>query len=265
MRCPQCGYHSYDELTSCKKCGTELPCRRTVLPPAGGTGELFAAAPATKLPPVEPSSPPAVTEKPQDVVEEVPDASNRPKKEFGLLFEPVVEELAQRETLPWQIDVDGGEERGLVGRRVLACLIDTVMVVAVWSAAVLVSLELMGWSLSQWQELLSQHGLLRLSYYAVLIVVVFSYFPLSYYGWGRTLGHAVCGLHVVSEQGSSLRLGQGLFRTVGGVLSLLSGGLGFALALRSDHLRGWNDRLAGTRVVDESELALTPEVSDEEN
>lgn len=263
MRCPQCGYHSYDELTSCKKCGTDLPRRRSSRPPTGETVELFADEAPQPQPADDLPLKSAVAE-PQESAAQERDWSAVPKKELDQLFPPFAAENERHEPLPWELDGDGEAERSCVRRRLLACMLDGVVLAVVWSAVVLLSLEVMGWTLLQWQDVLSRQALLRLSYYGVLLVAVFSYFPLCYYGWSRTLGHAVCGLQVVSEDGRPLRLMQGFFRTVGGVLSFLCGGLGFILALRSVHQRGWNDQLAGTRVVDEVEWLSAVAADDEE-
>ncbi len=57
------------------------------------------------------------------------------------------------------------------------------------------------------------------------------------------------GIRVETEEGEPLSFAHAFLRSVGGLLQVLPLGLGYLAILLSAEGRGWNDRLAGTRVV----------------
>jgi uncharacterized RDD family membrane protein YckC len=93
--------------------------------------------------------------------------------------------------------------------------------------------------------------LLRLStpYFLILFTISFGYFTFFHFLLGQTPGKMLFGLGVESLRGVPLTLSQSFLRSAGGLASLCLAGAGFAAALFDDEGRGWNDRLAGSRVV----------------
>ncbi|MCD6527437.1 MAG: RDD family protein [Desulfuromonas sp.] len=195
------------------------------------------------------SVPPAVDEAP--VLPAAPAGKEEPAQVFPLLFSN--DNVIADAGCPVDVDpapvVDDGRSETLIGRRVAATVIDLLLMMAVLSVFVLLSQQLLSWTPAQWLVLLQEHAAVRLAYYLLLVLTLFSYFFLSHYGCGQTVGKGLMGLRVVSVDGSELSLSQVLLRTTGGVLSLLSVGLGFVLAVRDVQQRGWSDRLASTRVI----------------
>ena len=63
------------------------------------------------------------------------------------------------------------------------------------------------------------------------------------------------GLRVETTEGEPLVFAQAFLRSVGGLLQFLPAGLGYLLILANSEHRGWNDRLAGTRVVNLRDLS----------
>jgi len=99
--------------------------------------------------------------------------------------------------------------------------------------------------------LLNLAALLELStpFFLVFFFVTFGYFTLFHYLIGQTPGKMLLRLRVEGMDGAPLLFSQAFLRSVGGLLSLLVAGAGFWLIPLHREQRGWNDRLAGSRVV----------------
>ncbi|MFO7577221.1 MAG: RDD family protein [Pelovirga sp.] len=94
---------------------------------------------------------------------------------------------------------------------------------------------------------------LSVPYFLVLFFLTFGYFTLFHFLAGQTPGKMLTGLRVETITGEPLGFSQAFLRSVGGLLQLLPLGVGYLLILTRSDRRGWNDRLAGTRVVVVSE------------
>jgi len=79
---------------------------------------------------------------------------------------------------------------------------------------------------------------LHIAYHAVLVG-----------GCGQTLGKMALGIVVVRRDGGAVGYGRAGLRSLGGLLSVASFGLGYAGVLFTAERRGLADWLAGTRVV----------------
>ena len=90
---------------------------------------------------------------------------------------------------------------------------------------------------------------LSIPYFLVLFFLAFGYFTLFHFLVGQTPGKMLTRLRVETTEGEPLLFSQAFLRSVGGLLQLLSAGLGYLMVLSNSERRGWNDRLAGTRVV----------------
>ncbi len=90
---------------------------------------------------------------------------------------------------------------------------------------------------------------LSIPYFLVLFSLAFGYFTLFHFLAGQTPGKMLTGLRVETTEGEPLAFAQAFLRSVGGLLQLLPVGLGYLVILISPEHRGWNDRLAGTRIV----------------
>jgi uncharacterized RDD family membrane protein YckC len=90
---------------------------------------------------------------------------------------------------------------------------------------------------------------LSIPYFLVIFFLAFGYFTLFHFLAGQTPGKMMVGLRVETIEGEPLAFSQAFLRSVGGLLQLLPAGLGYLLVLMSPDRRGWNDRLAGTRVI----------------
>ncbi len=90
---------------------------------------------------------------------------------------------------------------------------------------------------------------LSIPYFLVIFFLAFGYFTLFHFLVGQTPGKMLTGLRVETVDGEPLAFAQAFLRSVGGLLQLLPLGLGYLVALANSEHRGWNDRLAGTRVI----------------
>ncbi len=81
-----------------------------------------------------------------------------------------------------------------------------------------------------------------------VIVVSYYYFVGTWMLWGKTVGGAIFDVRVVSEDDSAISLRDASLRWIAVYLSLLLGGLGFALAALPSR-RSLPDRLSHTKCV----------------
>lgn len=84
---------------------------------------------------------------------------------------------------------------------------------------------------------------------SLLFVELFGFFAYFWVARGQTLGMLAWRLHVVGVDGYSITLRQALLRFVGGLLAVLSLGVGFAWQLFDAHRRSWPDLISGTRII----------------
>lgn len=90
---------------------------------------------------------------------------------------------------------------------------------------------------------------LSVPYFLILFALTFGYFTLFHFLAGQTPGKMLTSLQVETTDAEPLSFPQAFLRSVGGLLQLLPFGLGYLQLLFSGDGRGWNDQLAGTRVV----------------
>lgn len=81
-----------------------------------------------------------------------------------------------------------------------------------------------------------------------VIVVSYYYFVGTWMLWGKTIGGAIFDVRVMSTDGTAISLRDASARWAAVYLSLLVGGLGFALAVLPSR-RSLPDRMSGTKCV----------------
>lgn len=96
---------------------------------------------------------------------------------------------------------------------------------------------------------------LSVPYFLVLFSLAFGYFTLFHFLAGQTPGKMLAGIRVETTGGEPLTFAHAFLRSVGGLLQSLPLGLGYLTVLANAERRGWNDRLAGTRVIKLKDLA----------
>jgi uncharacterized RDD family membrane protein YckC len=128
------------------------------------------------------------------------------------------------------------------GARLIAVLIDHLILFGIDAAVVYFTLRMAGLSMAEWSVLpvapmATFLGLLKVAYFYAFTAV-----------GGQTIGKMAVGTCVVADNGAPVDAAGAMRRTSAGVASFLLFGLGFVPALFGDH-RALHDRLAGTRVV----------------
>jgi uncharacterized RDD family membrane protein YckC len=127
--------------------------------------------------------------------------------------------------------------------RILAAMIDIVLLAAIDFAVVYFTMQIVGATFNEFTILP------KVPLIAFLILQNISYFVLFTAG-GQTLGQMTLGLKVISDEaGASPDLSHAVLRTIVWTILAAPAGLGLATALVSQDRRGLHDRFSGTRVV----------------
>ena len=145
---------------------------------------------------------------------------------------------------PWTqwTDAASGETAGL-GSRMLAMLIDLLVVASVDVVAIYFAMKICGLTLQEW------HMLPKVPLAAFIMVQNGAYF-IAFTAGGQTLGKLITGIRVVSiERHQPIGIGRSSVRALFCVLMALPAGLGFLTTLLGSDRRGLHDRFAGSRVV----------------
>ncbi len=139
--------------------------------------------------------------------------------------------------------------RPSLGNCIGAFIFDLVLLVIVGIGFIVAAEAAMSTGETRWLPSLETLIDLSIPYFLVLFFLAFGYFTLFHFLVGQTPGKMLTGLRVETIDGEPLAFSQAFLRSVGGLLQLLPAGLGYLVTLANPDRRGWNDRLAGTRVV----------------
>ena len=260
MKCPECGYTSFDYLEECRKCGAALSpvpvfkylyedelsteavidrngpsLRGEILAAAGAAGAMFELSPAGG--PVGEEPPEGQLEDflafERDLGEEITEQEER--KEQG--------ERRERKSPP---PLPDGMVPATFGERFFAFSVDLLFTLGVAAAALFSGAHLIGeTSFPGFGEFVSIWGWICLCAYA-LATTYFIFLP----SWcGTTLGNSAAGIRVVMRDGSSAGLLTNLLRWSGWIFSVATVFSGFALSAFDPQRKTLSDRLCGTFVV----------------
>jgi uncharacterized RDD family membrane protein YckC len=170
-----------------------------------------------------------------DLSLDAPNASPAP------LLQPGDRATAGDAAAAWQ-SVDETEDAG-VGARLLAVLVDLVILAAIDAVVIYFTMQLC-------QLTLEDAGILPKGPLLAFLLVQNLGYLVAFTAGGQTLGKMATGIRVVqSESDGALDLGHAFLRTLMWVMLAVPAGLGFLTALFSRDHRGLHDRFAGTRVV----------------
>jgi uncharacterized RDD family membrane protein YckC len=136
-----------------------------------------------------------------------------------------------------------------LSNRVLAFVCDILLLCLVGGSFVVVAEAAMSAEAGHYFPTIDTLIDLSAPYFLVLFSLAFGYFTLFHFLTGQTPGKMLTGIRVETEEGEPLDFAHAFLRSVGGLLQALPLGLGYLAILFSAEGRGWNDRLAGTRVV----------------
>lgn len=251
MRCPGCGFVSFDHLPTCKRCGRALPGRekrqgtvaiQMVPAPAAlrsaGEGErevgLQAGAAISELVRQEDAASPREGRAAETL-------SGHPEVQDGL---PIAAEGEAPRSEPASLPKAGFWVRSVA---FLVDLATAAVLAFVGSFLVWGAVEIGGAFSSTSVFALDW---LRMTATTVLsILIVLCYFVLLV-GWrGQTPGKILLGLKIIRITGEEVGRGRAFVRWMGQILGFLTFGLGFLMVAFSRRKQGLHDKLAGTCVV----------------
>lgn len=222
MRCPSCGYITFDHLANCKRCGVSW------------SGE--------------PSRPPALAEAPDGDKPSAIELEVFADGEFDRIYRTLKREEEKQSGLRWA---------GFI-RRATALMVDLWVLAALSLMLVYFSYVAAHVGLAAHDRQLSPSNLgffLRLLFFAWVMLVT-GYFVVFHAREGKTIGKWLLGLRVVGEEDRPLSYSQALIRSAAGLFSGLSV-VGFLWIIWQREKRGWHDLVARTWVVREWAPAST--------
>lgn len=254
MKCPECGYTSFDYLEECKKCGAALS-------PVPVFRYLYEDELSTELV-IKRSGPPVAEDVPAGAktVEspfELGTAGDHPDQQLPegrledfLAFErypggEITEQEEQREK-EFPSPLPHGMVPATFGGRLFAFSVDFLFTLCVAAAALFSGATLIGeTSFPGFGEFVSIWGWICLFGYALAT----TYFIFLPYWCGTTLGNSVAGIRVVMRDGSAAGFQTNLLRWFGWIFSVATVFAGFALSMLDPQRKTLSDRLCGTFVV----------------
>ncbi len=274
MRCPKCGYVSFNNLEACKRCGADL----REIKHRGGI-PTFSAAPGSSPPPRTPlqAGPSAAgpTQKPEDRTQEIDALFARLSNSPGLALTsgqgpqeraafhvpidtlPPLDPLAGGVALPLGVQSDasrpvkvGAPSRAGFWIRLAAWIVDIVcLFLATIVLAVLVLATI--WFGGRLGGEINDQVMALAGYSGAAIVMAsgFLYFTLFVGSAGRTPGKTLFGLKIVGVNDQDMTYGRACLRSLCWILSLVLFSVGFLMIAFTRQKRGLHDILAGTRVI----------------
>lgn len=225
MRCPVCGFVSFDSLSACKRCGREVPRH-------GGSVGIVVIPRGNSTPPPPPGEAKAPEPSPRDA---------------SVVVEPAEAEGPVETAAP---AAAASPRTAGFWLRTVAFLVDAALVAVLASAgAILVEMAVrVGGLFSSATEA----GLEWLETTATVfftVLIALCYFTLFVGLRGQTPGKMLLGLKITRTSGEEVGYGRAFVRWIGQVLGLLPFGLGFLMVAFSRRKQGLHDKLAATHVV----------------
>jgi len=222
MKCPSCGFNTFDYLETCKKCGSPLRAK---------TRHKAIYEPFLKA---------------------------EKQKERRTIENPMAEELGPPAPPPYEYEplfegpsevVDEEVEDFDLARfvtRATAILIDLVILLGTTTLTLASGL----FFADAKYEINSNNFVdFVTTTYLVLLIISSTYFVFLHGLGGRTVGKMAMGIRIVRDDGELIGLREAVIRWVGYFISVLCGFLGFIWAVFDPQSQTWHDKLAGTYVV----------------
>lgn len=260
MKCPACGYLSFEDLEKCRKCGGSLFSLEKERPEDKGSlrqEELFLPS-LDKKGSTEGETVNSLVLDGEDE-EEVPPALSGEEPVFTDAEEEILSTTFPSEVPVPIIDDESGipedqlvEEGAGFLARLQAVAIDLAILGGVLFLFLVAAVLVLSTSGYGWTRLKTPEGIaaLFLPFYLLGLFLGLSYFTF-FLGWsGRTPGKALLNLDVRRTDGGEMTYTRGFLRGVGYLVSITFAGLGFLWIVFDERKRGWHDYLSGTWVKD---------------
>jgi uncharacterized RDD family membrane protein YckC len=252
MKCPNCGYNSFDYLDTCKKCGSALevnPRYRVIYglaPQDKGKEEVNIdeskiSKEETKEPLVYTHSILGQTSRESLELkkgdDEVAKSEFLPSGHYSL----PKDSRAFTEEEPTQFNLAG------IGSRVGAFLLDIIILLGITTLTLWAGFHLGNIVFNIREDNLN----LFVPLYLILFFLSTTYFLFLQGFSGKTIGKMIFGIKVVGKDGESIGLWDSLIRWLGYFISILFIFIGFIWALFDPKRQAWHDKFAETYVVKE--------------
>jgi uncharacterized RDD family membrane protein YckC len=163
----------------------------------------------------------------------------------------------QPPTAPWEAPVEqAGPAPGVRfaghGGRLLAYIIDTIILTALFMGLTVIGLVFLGAGIDAAGNVTGGGAGAFFLLMLLGVVVALVYFPFFWARSGATPGMRVFRLRVVRDRdGGPISGGQAIMRLVGYWINSIVLYIGFAWILVDQRRRGWHDLIAGTVVIEE--------------
>ena len=235
MKCPSCGYNTFDTYERCKRCGALF---------AGGRWkDRLRDVEPTKLFEDQPdqidiNNDPVVIEKGID---------NEVRNNPEMASKPTVEDN-DKDLVNKRVMEEDFLTLASFTRRLFAFLIDLCIVVLTSFITLIFGLFAAGYD--------PMKGILNLSYiiipvYIILTLLASSYLMFLHAYSGKTVGKLIFGIRVVKEDGSGISLTDSFVRWIGYYISTLPLFYGYFSALFDLHYQTWHDKLSKSFVIND--------------
>jgi len=246
MKCPSCGYNTFDTYERCKRCGAlfsggrwkdrikifDFPNRDKDKSQSLESEELFEQQPV----PIDSHDDPIVFES---------EVNTAAKENYHIVSKSVVQTAEAKDNM--QVDA---EEKFLTlagfTRRFLSFLIDLSLIILISFVTLIFGLFAAGYD--------PVKGIINLSYiivpvYIILTLLASTYLLFLHAYSGKTIGKLIFGIRVVKEDGSGISLSDSFVRWIGYYLSALPLFYGYFSALFDHNYQTWHDKLSKSFVI----------------
>jgi len=253
MKCPRCGFVSFDDLIHCKKCGAQLKESKDQEPeikyeelemPSEETYSESAALPPHWRATIQ------TIKKELEAIE-----GHAVDKASNTTLSPVTE-AACAQCSPAEYNEDGSKPCGSVEKggfflRLVAYLIDCAILYSITLTVVLAGFLVMRSAALQGAaaDTMTLLRFLLTPYMIASTVIESFYFTYCHAVTGQTIGKWICGLKVVSVDGAVIGFRRAFIRWLGYLISRFFLYAGFLWIAFSREKQGWHDKMAGSYVI----------------
>ena len=269
MRCPSCGFISFDHLATCKKCGVEFPPppggRRAAAPPALTDAEATAqpaAAPAPRaVPEPHPRDAGAEEALTETIITEAPAPAPPPpfappEDAFGFTLPAAVTAPSRPGTMfepgaPIEMEMGSDFRPAGFWIRFVATIVDSAILFVVMFVLFIAIAIGAGVKAALGDPANLAHMVLGLgSALTIVSLVIPMLYEVIFVGLrGQTPGKILLGLKIIRMDAGEVDYVKAFIRWVGKLVSGFILGIGYLMAAFTANKRALHDLIAGTRVI----------------
>ena len=260
MKCPKCGFVSFDELAQCKKCGMYFrePPSAKVREPKGlnHVQKEESSDSAANLPPQWSETIQSIKKELEEIEGKPVDMQSHLRTNAQETEKPPEELLAESKTetpdaQPFAEFKMLNAPKGGFFIRLVAYLIDSIILYFIDRLVLIATDVFLGKKMVSFNPAdLKGENLGFLLYYLIMSMMIGCfYFTYCHGVTGQTIGKWLCGLKVIKKNGEPLGLGLAFLRWLGYWVSSFFLCLGFIWIAFSKQKQGWHDKIAGSYVI----------------